>query len=112
MSIDPSVRSTKKLNRREMLKVLGMAAAGTALAACGPAPTPQVVEKVVTKEVEVEKVVTKEVEKVVEKEKEVIVTATAAPVETVERIRIQCSRLHQFDPRRNGRRPQFGAVRM
>jgi len=65
-----------------MLKVLGMAAAGTALAACGPAPTPQVVEKVVTKEVE--KVVTKEVEKVVEKEKEVIVTATAAPMETVQ----------------------------
>src|SRR3990172_6422209 len=57
------------------------------LSACGPAPTPQVIEKVVTKEVEkvvtqeVEKVVTKEVEKVVTKEveKEVIVTPTPGP---------------------------------
>ena len=57
------------------------------LSACGPAPTPQVVEKIVTKEVEkvvtqeVEKVVTKEVEKVVTKEveKEVIVTPTPGP---------------------------------
>ncbi len=57
----------QKLNRRDMLKGLGLAVAGTALAACGPTPTPEVIEKVVTKEVE--KVVTKEVEKVVEKEK-------------------------------------------
>jgi peptide/nickel transport system substrate-binding protein len=58
------------------------------LAACAPAPTPEVVEKVVTKEVE--KVVTKEVEKVVEKEvvvtkeveKEVVVTVEVpAPAE-------------------------------
>jgi multiple sugar transport system substrate-binding protein len=82
MSSDQPVMGTKKLNRRDLLKALGLAAAGTALAACGPAPTPAVVEKVVTKEVE--KVVTKEVEKVVEKEKEVIVTATAAPMETVQ----------------------------
>jgi multiple sugar transport system substrate-binding protein len=51
------------------------------LAACGPTPTPEVVEKVVTKEVE--KVVTKEVEKEVvvtkEVEKEVVVTATPEP---------------------------------
>lgn len=53
------------------------------VAACAPAPTPQVIEKVVTQEVEkvVEKevVVTQEVEKVVEVEKEVVVTATPAP---------------------------------
>jgi ABC-type glycerol-3-phosphate transport system substrate-binding protein len=58
-----------------------------AFAACGPTPTPQVIEKVVTQEVEkivtkeVEKVVTKEVEKVVTKEveKEVVVTPTPGP---------------------------------
>jgi multiple sugar transport system substrate-binding protein len=59
----------------------------TLAAQCGgPPPTPQVVEKVVTKEVEkvvtqeVEKVVTKEVEKVVTKEveKQVVVTPTPA----------------------------------
>jgi glucose/mannose transport system substrate-binding protein len=59
------------------------------VAGCGPAPTPQVVEKVVTKEVEkvvtveVEKVVTQEVEKVVTQEVEVqvevVVTATPEP---------------------------------
>ncbi|RME76931.1 MAG: ABC transporter substrate-binding protein [Chloroflexi bacterium] len=55
------------------------------LSACGQAATPQVVEKVVTKEVEkvvtkeVEKVVTKEVEKVVTKEVEKIVEVTPEP---------------------------------
>ena len=68
------------------------------LAACTPAPTPEVitkeVEKVVTKEVEkvVEKVVTQEVEKVVTKEVEKVVTATPAaaaeaPAATFERER-------------------------
>ena len=53
-------------------------------AQCGGAATPQIVEKVVTKEVEkvvtkeVEKVVTKEVEKVVTKEVEKMVTAEAS----------------------------------
>jgi peptide/nickel transport system substrate-binding protein len=57
------------------------------LAACAQAPTPEVIEKVVTKEVEkvvtqeVEKVVTQEVEKVVTKEVEKVVTATPAPAE-------------------------------
>jgi len=61
------------------------------LAACAQ-PTPEVVEKVVTKEVEVEKVVTQIVQEtvivevegtpqVVEKEVEVIVTATPEPIE-------------------------------
>ena len=43
------------------------------LIACAPAPTPQVVEKIVTQEVQVEKVVTQEVVK------EVVVTATPEP---------------------------------
>jgi ABC-type glycerol-3-phosphate transport system substrate-binding protein len=71
-----------RLSRRDFLKAAGGAAAGSAiLAACGPAPTPEVVEKVVKetvvveKEVEVE--VTKEVEKVVE------VTAAPPPQEPV-----------------------------
>src|SRR5512136_82482 len=55
------------------------------IAACTPAPTPEVitkeVEKVVTKEVQVEKVVTKEVEKIVTKEVEKVVTVTPAAVE-------------------------------
>jgi ABC-type uncharacterized transport system auxiliary subunit len=60
------------------------------LAACGPTPEPQVVEKIVTQVVEVEKIVEKEGEQVtiietqiveVEKEVEVIVEATPEPVE-------------------------------
>jgi basic membrane protein A len=47
------------------------------LAACGPAPTPEVVEKVVKETVVVEKEV--EVTKVVEVEKEVVVTPTPEP---------------------------------
>ena len=47
------------------------------ITACGPAPTPEVVEKVVKETVVVE--VEKEVEKVVEKEVEVVVTATPVP---------------------------------
>jgi ABC-type glycerol-3-phosphate transport system substrate-binding protein len=61
----------KQLSRREFLNLSAGVAVGSVLAACAPAPTPQVVEKVVTKEVE--KVVTKEVEK------QVVVTATPAP---------------------------------
>jgi putative aldouronate transport system substrate-binding protein len=72
-----------RVSRRELLRVAGMAAATTALAACQP----QVVEKVVEKPVVVEKpiektaketvVVKQEVTKVVEKEK--VVTATPSP---------------------------------
>ncbi len=67
----------QQMNRRKFLRMSAAAAAGVTLAACGPAPTPEMVEKVVTKEVE--KVVKETV--VVEKEvqKEVIVTATPAP---------------------------------
>jgi peptide/nickel transport system substrate-binding protein len=60
-----------------------LVALGMLAAQCGPAPTPEVIEKVVTKEVE--KVVTQEVEvekvvtQEVEKEVEVVVTPTPAP---------------------------------
>jgi putative chitobiose transport system substrate-binding protein len=72
--------------RNKMLVVVVIVSMlGLALAACGPTPEPQVIEKVVTKEVE--KVVTKEVEKVVTQEvevtkvveKEVVVTPTPGP---------------------------------
>lgn len=73
---------SRKMHR--LIALLAITAAlGLFLAACGPTPEPEVIEKevVVTKEVEkiVEKevVVTQEVEKVVEKE--VVVTATPAP---------------------------------
>jgi len=57
------------------LKAATLTAAGTVLAACGPAPTAEVVE------VEVEKVITQEVQTEVEVEVEKVVTATpgAAP---------------------------------
>lgn len=73
---------SKLKTRREFLRLSAMASAGAVLAAC--APTPEVVEKVVTQEVE--KVVTQEVEKVVTKEveKEVVVTATPEAKEAVE----------------------------
>ncbi len=75
--------SQKNLSRRDFLQMGALTAAGATLAACGgAAPTPQVVEKVVTKEVE--KVVTKEVEKQVTVKETVVVQATAAPAETVE----------------------------
>jgi arabinogalactan oligomer/maltooligosaccharide transport system substrate-binding protein len=65
--------------KKNLFVLLTLVVVLTTLASCGPAPTPQVVEKVVTKEVEkvvtqqveVEKVVTKEVEKVVTKEVQV-----------------------------------------
>ncbi len=47
----------RSLTRRSFLRLSGIAAAGAIVAACGPAPTPQVVEK--------EKTVVKEVEKIV-----------------------------------------------
>jgi multiple sugar transport system substrate-binding protein len=86
----------KRLSRREFLRGAGLAAAGSALAACAPQTvivkeTVEVEkEKVVTQVVEVEKEVTKivagtpVVEKVVEtKVVEKVVTATPAPKETV-----------------------------
>jgi len=58
---------TKRFNRREFLRAATVTAAGAILAACGPAPTPEVieVEKVVTQEVEVPVEVEVEVDKVV-----------------------------------------------
>jgi peptide/nickel transport system substrate-binding protein len=73
------------MKKKLWLLVAVLVALGILAAQCGPAPTAQVVEKVVTKEIEVEKVVTKEVEKVVtqevqvEKEVEVVVTPTPLP---------------------------------
>ena len=69
-----SSQSSRAISRRQMLKWLGIGSAGLALSACAQA-TPQVVEKVVTKEVE--KVVTKEVEKVVKET--VVVEAPSGP---------------------------------
>src|SRR5262245_22532102 len=75
----------QSLSRRDFLKqAAGLTGLGIIAAACGPAPTPETVEKVVTVQVEkvvketvqVEKVVTVQVEKQVEVEK--VVTAPAA----------------------------------
>jgi peptide/nickel transport system substrate-binding protein len=75
--------STRKIRRREFLKLSALGAVGAAAAAC--APTPEVIEVtrevekvvketvVVEKEVEVEKEVTKEVVKEVEKQVTVVV---------------------------------------
>ncbi len=51
---------SERVTRRRFLRLAGIGAVGALLAACGPAPTPQVIEKEVTKEVvkEVEKQVT------------------------------------------------------
>lgn len=57
---------TTRLTRREMLKLSGALAAGSVLASCGPAPTPEVVKETV--EVPVEKTV--------------VVQATEAPAPT------------------------------
>jgi multiple sugar transport system substrate-binding protein len=64
--------SQKNLSRRDFLRLGALTAAGTLVAACGPTPTPEVVEKVVTKEVE----------KVVKET--VVVQATVPPEEMVE----------------------------
>jgi multiple sugar transport system substrate-binding protein len=79
-------QKTPLVTRREMLRMAGIAGVGLLAGACGAQPAtpaaPQVVEKVVTveveKEVSVEKVVTVEVEKQVEVEKVVTATPDAA----------------------------------
>lgn len=70
----------KHINRRKFIQITATVAGATVAAAC-TAPTPQVVEKIVTQVVEkpVEKIVEKPVEKVVEKPVEKVVTATPAP---------------------------------
>lgn len=75
-------KKNRNLTRRDFLTMSAGVAAGSLLAACGA--TPEVVEKVVTKEVE------KEVEKVVtvEVEKEVVVTATPAPAAPAQKVTV------------------------
>jgi len=87
-------QKTPLVTRREMLRMAGVASVGLLAGACGAQPAaPQVVEKVVTVEVEkevqveVEKIVTVEVEKEVQVEVEKVVVATpdaAAAAITVE----------------------------
>ena len=70
-----------RVSRREMLRLAGVAGMGAVLAACAPRVVEKVVEKEVTRQVEVEKVVkeTFQVEKVVQQtvvvEKQVMVAA-------------------------------------
>jgi oligopeptide transport system substrate-binding protein len=68
------MNTKRKLSRREMIKLVGLGAAGATLAACAP----QTVTVIVTQQVQVEKKVevTKEVEKVVTKEVNKLVTPT------------------------------------
>jgi len=78
----------KRISRRQLLRKVatlgaGLALAGPILAACGPTPTPQVVEKVVKETVVVKQEVTKVVEKPVEKVVEKLVTPTPAKKETI-----------------------------
>jgi peptide/nickel transport system substrate-binding protein len=68
--------------RKLLVAVLLIAMVTTTLAACGATPEPQIVEKVVTKEVE--KVVTQEVEKVVTQEVEKVVTQVVKETVIVE----------------------------
>lgn len=73
--------------RKLLLSVLSLVVVVSLLAGCGPTPEPQVVEKIVTQEVEKTVIQTVEVEKTVietvevEKPVEVVVTATPAPEE-------------------------------
>ncbi|HSJ53992.1 MAG TPA: ABC transporter substrate-binding protein, partial [Anaerolineae bacterium] len=68
--------------RKLMLSIMSLMVVLSLLVACGPTPAPQVVEKIVTQEVEKTVIETVEVEKTVvetvevEKEVEVVVTAT------------------------------------
>jgi multiple sugar transport system substrate-binding protein len=66
----------KKFSRREFLKTAGIASAGLVAAACGPTPTPEVIEKEVP--------VTVEVEKIVEVTAEPAPTAVPGPTKTDE----------------------------
>jgi multiple sugar transport system substrate-binding protein len=88
-------REKSIITRREMLKMAGAAGVGLLASACGQAAPaePQVVEKVVTveveKEVSVEKVVTVEVEKEVEKQVEVEKVVTATPDSSAAKITVE-----------------------
>ena len=76
--------SAKRISRREMLRGLGLAAAGTALAACAPEVIRETVEVEVEKIVEVEKTVEVEVEKEVVVKETVMVEAAPAEPETIQ----------------------------
>jgi len=85
--------SSKKLNRRDFLRMSALTAAGTVLAACQP----QVVEKTVEVEVPVKETVVVKEEVEVEVEKTVVVEATAAPIEQVE-LEVWHTSEHELDP--------------
>jgi multiple sugar transport system substrate-binding protein len=70
-----------KLSRRELMRYMVLGGAGLVATACSAQATPEVVEKIVTVEVE------KAVEKVVEKE--VVVTPTAMAMETFPGARLE-----------------------
>ncbi|MBN1145749.1 MAG: sugar ABC transporter substrate-binding protein [Anaerolineales bacterium] len=70
---------SRKLNLLTVLVMVGT----ILLSACQPAPTPEVIEKIVTEVVEVEKQVV--VTEIVEKEVEKLITATPEPVVEVEK---------------------------
>ena len=71
----------KRLSRRDFLRMSAVAAAGAALAGCGPAPAAEVIKE----EVEVTRIVEKEGETVVETViEEVVVTVTPPPKEPVD----------------------------
>ncbi len=89
-----SSRLQKPTTRREMLRLLGLGVAGTALVACAT-PTPQVIKETVV----VEKIATQIVEKQVEKQVEKVVTATP-PISALSRLEGKKGRLWglQYDP--------------
>ena len=68
------------ISRRQLLKASAVGGAGVLLAACGAAPTPQIIEVTKVVEKEVEKKVNVEVTKEVIKEVEKQVEVTAVPV--------------------------------
>lgn len=85
------------ITRRRLLRMGGMVAAGTLLAACGP-QTPQTVEKEVTRVVE--KDATKVVEKVVTQVVEKAVTPTPRPLPTGQKVSLTIFRIgDSWDPK-------------
>jgi ABC-type glycerol-3-phosphate transport system substrate-binding protein len=72
---------SKRLSRRDFLRLTAMGAAGSALAGCAPRVVTEEVEKEVTREVEKEvtREVEQEVEKEVTREVEKVITATPEP---------------------------------
>ena len=76
------MNTARRYSRRDFLRMGALTAAGAALAACGPAATPEVVkEEVIVKETVVVEGEVVEVTKVVEVEVEKVVTAVPAEVD-------------------------------